>query len=589
MEAPATIRPTTIRPIHTRSDRKRFIDFPYTFYKGHRYWVPSLRRDAAFTLNPKKNPFFEHGTMQLFLAEDDTGTVVGRVAGIVNGMHLKKYDDGIGFFGFFECIDDYDTAAALLDAAAAWLRNKGMTGVRGPANPSLNDTAGLLVDGFDRLPALLMPYNLPYYEGLLHRYGFERAMTMWAYYNHYKIVQTERLRRGAFAIAKPLLLWINDGLMAIFFFVVGLEIKREVLVGELSSPRQAVLPLAAAVGGMVVPALFYLAFNAGTDTAAGWGIPMATDIAFALGVLALLGTRAPLALKIFLTALAIVDDLGAVLVIAFFYTSQLSWTSLGVGALFLAALILANRLGVRRTAVYIVLGLGLWVAFLKSGVHATIAGVLLAMTIPARRRIDAPAFLDRVRARVAEFASDTHPGKTELTTDQRDAVHSLEVACEAVETPLTRMEHALHSWVAFGIMPVFALANAGVSLGGNLGAALGSSVSLGILFGLYFGKQLGVTAFAWGAVRLGWATLPDGVRWRQVYGVSLLTGIGFTMSLFVANLAFADASVLDQAKIAVFAASLLTGGIGYALLRATPPSPADASVAAPVVEAVSAA
>ncbi|MDX1547452.1 MAG: Na+/H+ antiporter NhaA [Rhodothermales bacterium] len=380
---------------------------------------------------------------------------------------------------------------------------------------------------------------------------------------------------GSFAVSKPLLLWINDGLMAIFFFVVGLEIKREVLVGELAAPRKAALPLAAAVGGMVVPALFYVAFNAGTPTASGWGIPMATDIAFALGVLALLGSRAPLALKIFLTALAIVDDLGAVLVIALFYTAELSWASLGVGAAFLVALVAANRLGVRRPVVYAVLGLGLWLAFLKSGVHATVAGVLLALTVPARRRIDAPAFLARAKALLAEFADDVRPGRTEPTTDQRDAVHALEVACEHVETPLQRMEHTLHPWVAFGIMPVFALANAGVVLGGAEG--LLGPVSLGIVAGLFLGKQIGVTAFAWLAVRLGWAALPAGVTWRQVYGVSLLTGIGFTMSLFIGNLAFADAAVLDTAKIAIFAASLLSGLAGWLLLRTSGPAPQPAS------------
>ena len=377
---------------------------------------------------------------------------------------------------------------------------------------------------------------------------------------------------GRFVIAKPLLLWINDGLMAIFFFVVGLEIKREVLVGELSLPKKAALPLAAALGGMVAPALVYLAFNAGTDTVAGWGIPMATDIAFALGVLALLGTRAPLALKIFLTALAIVDDLGAVLVVAFFYTAELSWVSLGLGGLLLVVLIAVNRAGVRRTWVYVVLGLALWVAFLKSGVHATIAGVLLAMTIPARRRIDADAFLARGLKLLDTFATGVKPGEAEPTADQRDAVHSLEVACEAIETPLARMEHALHPWVAFAIMPIFAFANAGVALGGDVGAALGTSVSLGVIMGLFFGKQIGVTAFSWLAVRLGWAELPAGVGWRQLYGVSLLTGIGFTMSLFIANLAFGDPVVLDQAKIGIFAASLISGVLGWGLLRYARPA-----------------
>lgn len=389
-----------------------------------------------------------------------------------------------------------------------------------------------------------------------------------AYFDVWQTIVT--VGAGSFVISKPLLLWINDGLMAIFFFVVGLEIKREVLVGELSSAKQMALPLAAALGGMVIPALCYLALNAGTPTSSGWGIPMATDIAFALGVLALLGTRAPLALKVFLTALAIVDDLGAVLVIAFFYTSELSLTALGVGGAVFLLLMILNRARVQRTAVYVILGLILWVAFLKSGVHATIAGVLLAMTIPARRRIDAPAFYERSKALLAEFADDLKPGRTEPTTDQRDAIQSLEVACEAVETPLARMEHALHSWVAFGIMPIFALANAGVALSGDLGAVLTSSVSLGIIMGLFFGKQIGVLGFSWIAIKLGWAERPAGVSWRQLYGVSLLTGIGFTMSLFIANLAFVDAGVLDTAKVGIFAASLLAGLAGWLLLRLTP-------------------
>ncbi|RMF56860.1 MAG: Na+/H+ antiporter NhaA, partial [Bacteroidetes bacterium] len=354
---------------------------------------------------------------------------------------------------------------------------------------------------------------------------------------------------GGFVISKPLLLWINDGLMAIFFFVVGLEIKREVLVGELSSPKAAALAVAAAFGGMVVPAALYTLLNAGTDGASGWGIPMATDIAFALGVLALLGSRAPLALKVFLTALAIVDDLGAVLVIALFYTAEISWGALGAGAGALVALVAANRLRIQRPAVYVVLGIALWVAFLKSGIHATVAGVLLALTIPARRRLDTHEFLARGNELLRVFARDVRPGKTEPSTDQRDALHALEVTCRQAETPLIRMEHALHGWVAFLIIPLFALANAGVALGGDLGAAFGNRVTLGIVLGLFVGKQIGVTGFAWLAVRLGWAALPAGVTWRQIYGVSFLCGIGFTMSLFIANLAFAEAALLDSAKV----------------------------------------
>lgn len=371
---------------------------------------------------------------------------------------------------------------------------------------------------------------------------------------------------GGFVISKPLLLWINDGLMAIFFFVVGLEIKREVLVGELSSPKAAALAVAAAFGGMVVPAALYTLLNAGTDGASGWGIPMATDIAFALGVLALLGSRAPLALKVFLTALAIVDDLGAVLVIALFYTAEISWGALGAGAGVLVALVAANRLRIQRPAVYVVLGIALWVAFLKSGIHATVAGVLLALTIPARRRLDTHEFLARGNELLRVFARDVRPGKTEPSTDQRDALHALEVTCRHAETPLIRMEHALHGWVAFLIIPLFALANAGVALGGDLGAAFGNRVTLGIVLGLFVGKQIGVTGFAWLAVRLGWAALPAGVTWRQIYGVSFLCGIGFTMSLFIANLAFAEAALLDSAKVGILTASLVAGLGGWFML-----------------------
>ncbi|MFC2085953.1 Na+/H+ antiporter NhaA [Bacteroidota bacterium] len=364
---------------------------------------------------------------------------------------------------------------------------------------------------------------------------------------------------GSFEISKPLLLWINDGLMAIFFFVVGLEIKREVLTGELSNPKKAALALSAAIGGMVVPAIVYTLFNAGLDTANGWGIPMATDIAFALGVLALLGSRAPLALKVFLTALAIADDLGAVLVIALFYTAELSVTSLLIGFAILAVLIAANRAGVTRTSVYVILGIALWIAFLKSGVHATIAGVLLALTIPARRQIDALDFKQRVGDMLSVLSST--PEK------RQQAVHSIETACVEVESPLMRMEHAMHGWVAFMIMPVFALANAGVTLTTGLGTALGSPATIGIVLGLVVGKQFGVTTFAWLAVKLKLAELPEGISWSQIYGVSILTGIGFTMSLFVASLAFnASPEVLDNAKVGILMASLIAGIGGWIVL-----------------------
>ncbi|NNF59017.1 MAG: Na+/H+ antiporter NhaA [Rhodothermaceae bacterium] len=391
---------------------------------------------------------------------------------------------------------------------------------------------------------------------------------------------------GPLVIQKPLLLWINDGLMALFFFVVGLEIKREVLTGELAAPRKATLAIVAAVGGMVAPAVLYLTVNVGTDASAGWGIPMATDIAFALGVLALLGSRAPLALKVFLTAIAIVDDLGAVLVIALFYTSKLSLTALGIAGAFFVALVAVNRLGIQRTLIYALLGLGLWVAMLKSGVHATVAGVLVALTIPARRRIDAPRFLAEARDLVGRFSEGVKEGRAEPTSAQRDAVHALEHACERIETPLARLEHGLHGWVAFFIMPVFALANAGVALGGDVLAMLTDPVAIGIGLGLVLGKQVGVFGFAWAAVKTGLAKLPEGVTWAQVHGVSLLTGIGFTMSIFIANLAFVGVPErLDSAKLGILVASLISGGLGWWRLRQTAPSPpADSS--SPVEEPI---
>jgi Na+:H+ antiporter, NhaA family len=334
---------------------------------------------------------------------------------------------------------------------------------------------------------------------------------------------------AALGLSKPLLLWINDGLMAIFFFLVGLEIKRETLRGELASPKRAALPVVAATGGMLVPALIYSLFNAGGPGARGWGIPMATDIAFALGALALLGGRVAPSLRVFLTAVAIADDLGAVLVIAIFYTSELAWVAAGVAALVLVLLALLNRLGVQRAAPYILLGVVLWVAVLKSGIHATIAGVLLAFAIPA---------------------SATVP---------------------RAEPLLTRLEHNLQPWVAFGIMPVFALANAGVRLSADVTSSLLDPIALGTIVGLVVGKQLGVAASSWAVVALGLATLPTRATWRQLYGVALLCGIGFTMSLFIATLALGDEH-LNAAKIGVLTGSLISGVAGYLVLaRLAPP------------------
>ena len=372
---------------------------------------------------------------------------------------------------------------------------------------------------------------------------------------------------GPFGISKDIIHWINDGLMAVFFFVVGLEIKREVLVGELSSPRQAILPIVAAIGGMALPAGFYLLFNSSGPARAGWGIPMATDIAFALGVLSLLGKRAPLSLKIFLTAVAIVDDLGAVLVIALFYTSEIAWISLLFAALFLVALIAMNRLGVRNPLVYALLGIGLWVAFLKSGVHATIAGVLLAMTIPVRTRINTEEFLTHAGYFLDNFRKHGKPGENVLTNkDQRAAIMAIEVAAEHAQAPLQRFEHILHPWVSYFIMPIFALANAGVALKGDLFSVFIQPVTLGIMAGLVFGKQIGVFLASFLAIKLKWADLPTGMTWLRLYGLSWLTGIGFTMSLFIASLAFGNSEFLSPAKTGILVASLVSGMVGAVIL-----------------------
>jgi NhaA family Na+:H+ antiporter len=372
-------------------------------------------------------------------------------------------------------------------------------------------------------------------------------------------------------LSEPLHFWINDGLMALFFLLVGLEIKREILVGELASFGKAALPIAAALGGMIVPAGFYVLFNHGGPGASGWGIPMATDIAFALGVLALLGDRVPTSLKIFLAALAIADDIGAVLVIAFFYTEQISWISLGIAGLFFAALIAANRAGARHPLVYAVLGIGLWLAFLQSGIHATVAGVLLAMTIPARKRIDSRAFLARTEKILAEFRRVEEEGETiEGGASKSAALDLLAHDCVRAESPMLRFEHVLAPWNKHVIMPVFALANAGVVLGAGAVRSLADPISLGVICGLVFGKPIGIVLFSWLATQSRLATMLAGITWRQIVGVGLLGGIGFTMSLFVANLAFGDALGLELAKVGILVASVVAGIAGVIVLLIGP-------------------
>lgn len=344
--------------------------------------------------------------------------------------------------------------------------------------------------------------------------------------SYYSFIQAPvAVRIGELEIAKSALLWINDGLMAVFFFLVGLEIKRELVEGELSSVDKAALPAIAALGGMIGPALIYVAVNWGGDPAAmnGWAIPAATDIAFALGVLALMGKRAPVALKTFLLALAIIDDLGAIIIIALFYTADLSTNMLmfaGIG--FLIALAL-NRIGIRSLAPYVIIGVIMWVCVLKSGVHATLAGVLIALCVPLKARDGS--------------------------------------------SPLLRAEHALAPWVSFFVLPLFAFGNAGVALAGLSIEQLLAPVPLGIALGLILGKQIGVFGASFLAVRLGVASLPKGVNWPQIYALSCLAGIGFTMSLFIGSLAFNSAEAMDQVKLGVLAGSIVSGVVGYVVLQ----------------------
>jgi NhaA family Na+:H+ antiporter len=374
---------------------------------------------------------------------------------------------------------------------------------------------------------------------------------------------------GRYYMAESLSHWINDGLMAIFFFFVGLEIKREVLVGELSSFKQAAFPFAAALGGAIVPAILFTLVNRGTEAQRGWGVPMATDIAFTLGTLALLGSRVPPALKVFVATLAIVDDMLAVLVIAVFYTSSISIPSLVVALLGVGVSFVANRLGVRSSFVYAVIGVFVWLAMLRSGVHATIAGILLALTIPARTYLTPSEFLKKTRPLLDRFQRTTQTDLDLLTSEeQQTVIQDLERRCAAVQPPLYRLEQALQPWVSFVIMPLFALANAGVHIAGGF-QALTKPVSLGVFLGLFFGKPLGIMAFAFVFNKAGVATTPSRASWRQIFGASWLCGIGFTMSLFVATLAFGTSELLDLAIIGTLAASVAAGIAGGLVLLAT--------------------
>ena len=368
------------------------------------------------------------------------------------------------------------------------------------------------------------------------------------------------------ALDEPLEAWINDALMVIFFFVVGLEIKRELVIGELRRPAAAALPAVAALGGMVVPAALYAALNAGGEGSAGWGIPMATDIAFAVGVLSLLGRRVPSALKIFLLTLAIVDDIGAIVVIALFYTDDLSSGWLLIAAGIVALLVLMRLVRIWYTPAYLIVGVVLWLAVFESGVHATIAGVVLGILTPARPLVSESTFDDMV---AGWFSGDavSPPVARRASFEVRERVSVAD-----------RLENMLHPWTSFLIVPVFALANAGVELSADaLDDAVRSPVTIGIMLGLVIGKLVGVSSFTWVAVRLGLCDLPTGVTWTKVIGVAGVAGIGFTVSLFITNLAFTADDITDQAKVGILAASTVAAFIGAAILRSSRPADEPAS------------
>jgi len=371
---------------------------------------------------------------------------------------------------------------------------------------------------------------------------------------------------GGWELEKTLHHWINDGLMSLFFFVVGLELKRELMVGELANARQAALPIVAAIGGMLVPALLFVVISPAGDALRGWGIPMATDIAFALGVIALLANRVPKSLITFLVALAIVDDLGAVVVIALFYTEDLAWGFLLAGALLSGLLLLMNMIGVRRPFLYFLVGIVLWLTLLKSGVHATLAGVITAFTIPALPRFEPDAFSQRMRNLLDRFDASHNPGESILRNQRLSGVvQTLENGIHGVETPLQRLEHTMHMPVAFLVLPIFALFNAGVHIDfANLGQALTQPLTLGVSLGLLVGKFIGIAGISWLAVRSGMVALPSGVHMGHISGAALLGGIGFTMSIFIAELAFAQQpDMIQQAKLGILSASLVAGLLGY--------------------------
>ncbi|MBE0677572.1 MAG: Na+/H+ antiporter NhaA [Bacteroidales bacterium] len=371
---------------------------------------------------------------------------------------------------------------------------------------------------------------------------------------------------GNFSLNKPLILWVNDGLMAIFFFMIGLEIKRELMIGELNTRSKAALPLIAALGGMVIPIVFYLVLNNNPLASHGWGIPMATDIAFSLAILKLLGNRVPVGLKVFLAAFAIIDDIGAVLVIALFYSSSIDWMMLAWATIPMAILVVLNLMNIFPKYLHLLCGIVVWYLFLKSGIHPTIAGVLLAFTVPLRQKTDVKTFTLKLCEIADEFKQTATVHTPILTSDQIEQIDDIEEWVENVQSPLQHIEHVLQSWVAYLIMPLFAFFNAGIAFTEGMQPDVPLISSLAI--SLFLGKTVGITLFSYVGIRLKFAGLPESVSFGQIIGTAMLAGVGFTMSMFIANLAFADASILmDSARIGILAGSVVSGAAGYLMLR----------------------
>ncbi|MGD9929479.1 MAG: Na+/H+ antiporter NhaA [Mangrovibacterium sp.] len=391
------------------------------------------------------------------------------------------------------------------------------------------------------------------------------------YYDPYFDLLLEKFTVGIsnFVLSKSLVLWINDGLMAIFFFVIGLEIKREIMVGELSSFKKASLPVFAALGGMLFPILIFTNLNQTPETASGWAIPMATDIAFTLGILKLLGKRVPYGLKVFLTAFAIVDDLGAIVVIAIFYSASIHWNLILFALGIFGLLLLMTRIGLYSKYIYSLAGVLIWILFLKSGIHATLAGVLVAFAIPIRKYIKPYHFQQEMKNALESFnlVSPQKDTRYILSHNQIGAIDRIEELTEQIQSPLQNIEHRMHGWVAFLIMPIFAFANAGVLI--NEQSFSNIQLSLIIAASLIFGNLIGISLFSYGAIKLKLASMPENTSFKQLAITGLMGGVGFTMSLFITNLSFAEQAYIDASKIGILLGSTIAGVLGYLLLKST--------------------